>query len=81
VALIGPVSQVSSDGNGAHIEIGFGPGEHVFVDIPPIALQQFIAPPEQIFANKTVCVIGVVSRIDGQLRTIVNKPADIAVII
>jgi hypothetical protein len=75
------VEEISRDERGVQITLGIGAAERVVLEIPSAALPLFLESPEQIFANKTVCVIGVVQRVrGGRLLVVVNTPTDIAIV-
>lgn len=78
--MVGPVSQVTGDEHEVHLDLGYGPGEHVDVQLLQSALPPRSVTPQQTFANKLACVNGVVQRTNGSLRVVIDKSADVVVL-
>jgi hypothetical protein len=78
--MLGPVSAITSDDVGLKLDVGYGDAEHVAVLIDKAAIHLFPVDPRQAFANETVCAVGVIHRVDGQLQMVIDKPIDLKVI-
>jgi hypothetical protein len=79
-SVLGPIEEARIDERGAHLVMGSGPGERVYIEVVPEALSQLVLGNPDAFLNRTICVEAVVQRVEGRLTMIVSKPADLVVL-
>lgn len=83
IALVGPVTDIRQDDEG-RTELIVGQEANEAEPVALVLTQNFVgrspAPPEELYGDETVCAIGVVQRIDGQLQIVLNRPTDIGTV-
>jgi hypothetical protein len=80
VAIEGPVKSVSAgEGGAAQIVLGEGDARPVVVNLLPQAVQTLPVPAQAAYGGKTLCVVGVVQNIGGQLEMNVDRTSDISI--
>ena len=81
VALVGPAMDVQSSSQGvASITIGVGnTGKPVTVVITSSMASRLPKTPQELYAGKTLCVIGVLQAVGKNFQIVADQPNDISV--
>ena len=85
VALFGPVSEIRDGEDGAVVlEIGdvteSSDAEPVNVVLLPQVLGRLAGDPRALYADETICAVGVLQRAESAIRLHINEPAEILVL-